>query len=306
MEYWTSILTLLGIHMLMALSVYVVMSTGQVSFGQQGFFAIGAYLSAFATAMWGFSLLTAIILAGLVSAAFGLAIGFPALRIRGFYLAIATLAFAEIVRLFFLNLNYKKQIGDKLIGPEGAHGFRYIDYIVQHQITLQKYMGIIYLVVGIFVAFFILLERSRVGSAFKSVEEDEMAASMLGLNITSLKVSAFTMGAFIAGVAGALYAHYMQFVVQEYFGVNVGIYFVAYVMIGGLGSFVGPLMGAAMLVLLTELLRFMQEYRMILYGGLIVAVVIFRPRGIIDEALIHRLRISLKKKGPAPDVSPDM
>ncbi len=301
MEYWISVFSLLGIHAMMALSVYIIMSTGQITFGQQGFFAIGAYLSAFATAMWGFSLLTAMILSGLVAAAFGLAVGFPALRIRGFYLAIATLAFAEIVRLFFLNLTYQKEIGGRLIGPDGAHGFRHIDYIVHHQLTLPKYMGIIYLTLGIFVVFFILLERSRVGSAFKSVEEDETAASMLGLNITTIKVSAFTMGAFIAGVAGALYVHYMQFVVQDFFGINIGIFFMAYVLIGGVGSFVGPLLGATMLVLLTEVLRFMQDYRMILYGGLIIAVVIFRPRGIIDEVLVHRLRMLLKKTPPIPE-----
>lgn len=295
MEYWISVLSLLGIHMLMALSVYVVMSTGQVSFGQQGFFAIGAYFSALATAIWGFSLLSAIIMAGLVAAVFGLAVGLPILRIKGFYLAIATLAFAEIVRLFFLNFTYQKQIGDKLIGPEAAHGFRYIDYTVQHQITLPKYMGIIYFTLGLFVVFFILLERSRLGSAFKSVEEDELAASMLGLNVTTIKVSSFTIGAFIGGVAGALYAHYMQFVVQDFFGVNLGIFFMAYVMIGGLGSFVGPMLGASMLVLLTELLRFVQDYRMILYGMLIIIVVIFRPRGIIDELLIHRMSMIFKR-----------
>jgi branched-chain amino acid transport system permease protein len=162
-------------------------------------------------------------------------------------------------------------------------------------------LGIIYLAVGIFVVFFILLERSRVGSAFKSVEEDETAASMLGLNVTTIKLSAFTIGAFIAGVAGALYAHYMQFVVQDFFGVNIGIFFVAYAMIGGLGSFVGPLLGASMLVLMTELLRFMQDYRMILYGGLIIVVVIFRPRGIVDEVLMHRLKLLFRKKLPAPE-----
>jgi len=304
-EYWISVLSLMGIHALMALSVYAVMSTGQVTFGQQGFFAIGAYFAAFSTVMWGFSLLTAIILAGLVSAGFGIAVGFPALRIRGFYLAIATLAFAEIVRLFFLNLTYQRQIGDRIVGPDGAHGFRYIDYIVHHQITLQKYIGIIYLTLGIFVVFFILVERSRVGAAFKSVEEDETASSMLGLNVTTIKVSAFTMGAFIAGVAGALYAHYMQFVVQDFFGINIGIYFVAYVMIGGLGSFMGPLLGATMLVLLTEILRFMQGYRMILYGGLIIAVVIFRPRGIIDEMLMHKLKMLFTRKLPAGEQAED-
>ncbi|MBI4595703.1 MAG: branched-chain amino acid ABC transporter permease [Candidatus Tectomicrobia bacterium] len=296
MEYWISVLSLLGIHMLMALSVYVIMSTGQVTFGQQGFFAIGAYLSAFATAMWGLSLTTAFILAGLVSSLFGVLVGFPALRIRGFYLAITTLAFAEIVRLFFLNLTYQRQIGDRLIGPDGAHGFRYIDYLVQHQITLYKFLGIIYLIVAIFAVFFILLGRSRLGPAFKAVEEDEMAASMLGLNITTIKLSSFIIGAFIAGVAGGLYAHYMQYVGQDFFGVNIGVYFMAYVMIGGLGSFVGPMLGATMLVGLTEILRFLQEYRMIFYGALIIATVIFRPRGIIDEALIFKIKTFLKKK----------
>ncbi len=299
MDYYVAVLSIIGIHILLGLSVYLVAITGQLSFGQQGFYAIGAYLAGMGTALWGIHLLPALLLGMTVAGVMGFLVGFPALRVKGLYLGVATFGFGEIVRLVFLNIKYTRMIGGKLVGPNGAEGFRHVSYIYDRGLTQAQYLAVIYAAVIVVAGLVYLLERSKLGARFRAVEEDELAAAMAGINVTAVKVFAFTASGFVAGLGGALFVHYATYIDHEMVAIRLAVTSVTYPMIGGLGSFWGPILGAAFLIFLTEGLRFLHEFRLIIYGALIILTMVFRPRGIIDEGLLRRIR-SLWSRRPAP------
>jgi branched-chain amino acid transport system permease protein len=290
MDYYVSVASIIGIHALLGLSVYLVAICGQMSFGQQGFFALGAYLAGMGTALWGFGLVPALVLGAAVAGAFGFLVGFPALRVRGLYLAIATFGFGEIVRLAFLNVRYTRTIGGRVVGPNGAEGFRHVRYVFDGGITSLQYLGIILAVLAVVVAFIAWLDRSKLGSMFRAVEEDETAAAMVGINVTRVKVLGFTLGGAVAGLSGGLFVHYATYIDHDMVALPLAIASVTYPILGGLGSFVGPLLGTVILVSLTEGLRAIHELREFVYGALIIVMMIFRPRGLVDEALVQRVR----------------
>ena len=290
MDYYVAIASIIGIHTLLGLSVYLVAISGQMSFGQQGFFAIGAYLAGMSTALWGIGLLPALALGAVVAGLMGFVVGFPALRVRGLYLAIATYGFGEIVRLAFLNVRYTRTIGDRVVGPNGAEGFRHVRYVFDRGFTGAHYLGIILAALAVVVVLYYLLERSKLGAKVRAVEEDETAAAMVGINVTQVKVLAFAAAGAVAGLGGGLFVHYSTYIDHDMVALQLAIAAVTYPLLGGLGSFVGPILGAVVLVSLTEGLRFLHDLREIVYGGLIILTMIFRPRGIVDEALVLRVK----------------
>ncbi len=296
MDYYVAVLSIIGMHILLGLSVYVVAITGQLSFGQQGFYAIGAYLAGIGTALWGIHLLPAVLLGMTAAGVMGFLVGFPTLRVKGLYLGVATFGFGEIVRLVFLNVRYTKTIGGKLVGPNGAEGFRHVSYIYDRGFTQAQYLAVIYTAVIIVAGFVYLLERSKLGARFRAVEEDEVAAAMAGINVTAVKVFAFTLGGFVAGLGGALFVHYSTYIDHQMVTLPLAVSSVIYPMLGGLGSFWGAILGAALLIFLTEGLRFLQEFRLVVYGALIILTMLFRPRGIIDEAMVLRVRAFLRRR----------
>lgn len=290
MDYYVAIASIIGIHTLLGLSVYLVAISGQMSFGQQGFFAIGAYLAGISTALWGLHLVSALLLGALAAGVMGVIVGFPALRVRGLYLAIATFGFGEIVRLAFLNVRYTRSIGGRVVGPNGAEGFRHVRYVFDRGFTGLDYLGVILVAVVVVVALYWLLERSKLGATLRAVEEDETAAAMVGINVTRAKVLAFAAAAMVAGLGGGLFVHYSTYIDHDMVALPLAIASVTYPLLGGLGSFAGPILAAVVLVSLTEGLRFLHELREIVYGGLIIVTMIFRPRGLIDEALVLRVK----------------
>src|SRR5437870_2282250 len=239
MEYYIAIASIIGIHAMLGLSVYLVAISGQMSFGQQGFFALGAYLAGMSTALWGLHLLPALALGVVVAAVVGLLVGFPALRVRGLYLAIATFGFGEIVRLAFLNVRYTRRIGDRVVGPNASEGFRHVRYIYDRGITPLEYLGIILLALAVVVVLFFVLERSKLGATLRAVEEDEVAASMVGINVTRAKVFGFTAAAGVAGLAGGLFVHYPSYIDHDLVALPLAIASVTYPIFGGLGSLWG-------------------------------------------------------------------
>jgi branched-chain amino acid transport system permease protein len=283
--------------------VYLVAISGQMSFGQQGFFAIGAYLAGMCTAMWGIPMLPALLLGALAAGVMGFLVGFPALRVRGLYLAIATFGFGEIVRLAFLNVRYTRDIGGRVVGPNGAEGFRHVRYIFDRGFTGLHYLVIILIAVAIVVVLFWLLERSKHGAKLRAVEEDETAAAMVGIDVTRVKVVAFAGAAAVAGLGGGLFVHYSTYIDHDMVALPLAIASVTYPLLGGLGSFVGPLLAAAVLVSLTEGLRFLHELREFVYGGLIILTMIFRPRGLVDEALVLKVRGWLSPRRASREVT---
>lgn len=297
MEFYLSLLTLFGFRILLGLSAYVVILTGQISLAQAGFYALGAYTAGAATSMWGWPIFPAILLGGLVGGLFGLLVGFPALRVRGLFLVIATLAFTEIVRMVFLNLKYTIRVGDRTIGPAGAEGFRGITHYFQNGWSSLQIVAFTWFFVLVVLLAFWLVDRSRAGAVLRAVGEDELAASSVGINLTAAKVTAMTAGGFVAGLAGALYAHYATYVSQEDFGVLLATFAIAYALIGGTGSVLGPIAGVLFFSFLIDGLRFLGDWRNLLFGVLIVAMMNLRPHGIIDVGLVRRVRALLRPAG---------
>jgi branched-chain amino acid transport system permease protein len=270
--YLEDVLVQLGINVILALSLYFPLSAGQLSLGQGGFMAIGAYLASWLTATLGWPWPLAFAAAAAAAGLVGALVGLPALRVRGIYLVLLTMAFGEIVRVFFLNF-----------GPTGAaQGFRGMPFV-----TTLPLVAVLAVAVAILAA---RTAASRMGRAFAAINRDELAAEIMGIDVTRAKLASFTIGAVVAGLAGALWAHYVQFIEPEEFGFARSVMPFTFVVVGGLQTFWGSLVGAAVLTLLPEWLRFLKEWRLALYGVAMLAVMIVRPQGLVDHRLVEAVR----------------
>ena len=294
-DYVVSILSNIGMISFLALSAYLLLLTGEISFGQQAFFAISAYLSGIATAMWGWPLWSGLLLGALAAAAAATVIGVLTLRLRGLYFSIATLAFAEMVRLLFVIFHYQVVIDGEPVGPDGAEGFRDIRWVFENNISVTEYMVIIYTVLFTVLVLFFLLERSRLGSIFRMLGEDTLLTEMQGLNVIRFKVLASGIAGFIAGIGGGFYAHFATYLEPQNFSVMLGVHALVYGLIGGLGTALGPLIGVGLDIGFLEAIRAIQGYRMIVFGGLVAVLLIFMPRGILDEERIHWFRLTWRR-----------
>jgi branched-chain amino acid transport system permease protein len=278
LDYLISVITIAGINIIMALSFYLPFMTGQISLGQAGFMSIGAYASAVCTVKFGIPYVPAVLFGGICSAMVGFVLGLPALRIKGIYLLLLTLGFGEIVRVVFINIDY--------IGA--AAGFPGIPY--QKHTLLYAYGMIVILIV-----FFNRLRKSRMGRACQAVGSDEDAAEVLGVNITAVKLTAFSSGAFIAGVGGGIFAHYQEYIEPLMFDVMHAVELIVFTIFGGIQIFWGPIFGAFVLTLVPEFLRVIQEWRMELYGALLILMMIVRPQGIISLDSVRSIEYAFRK-----------
>jgi branched-chain amino acid transport system permease protein len=294
-DYGISVLSFICMESFVALSTYLLLITGQVSFGQQAYFGIGAYIGGSLTALAGFDLTSAIIAGALVAGLVAAGVGALTFRLGGLYFAIATLAFAELVRLVWVNLTYQVEIDGFLVGPKGSEGFRDIRYLLDNDISSTQYLWIILGWLALVMAFFIVLERSRLGLSIRMVENDETAAASIGISPTRHKIMAAALAGAIAGIGGVLFAHYMTFIDPRNFGVMLGVHSLAYAMIGGMGTFIGPLIGVGIDIGLLESLRIFSGYRMIVFGSLVALILIFRPRGLFDEKTVHKISLVVRR-----------
>ena len=288
--YLVTVLSNIGMISFIALSAYLLLVVGEISFGQQAFFAVSAYASGIATAMWGWPIWLGFLWGALMAGVAALVVAIPTVRLRGLYFSIATLAFAEMVRLIFEIFTYQVEIDGELVGPNGSDGFRDIRAIYDSNVSAFEYMLIIYGLLAVVLVGFLILERSRLGAIFRMIGEDPMLTEMQGLNVTAYKILAVVMAGIVAGVGGALYAHLATYVEPKIFNVMLGVHALAYGLIGGLGTAFGPLIGVAIDIGLLESIRAISGYRMIVFGGLVALLLIVRPRGLLDEAAVHWLR----------------
>ena len=299
--YIYRVVVLCSINVILALSLNLVNGiTGQFSIGHAGFMAVGAYASAAYTVyavplMFGAhydqsawltaaAFLLAILVGGLVSAVAGFLVGLPSMRLRGDYLAIVTLGFGEIIRVAILNID--------AVG--GARGFAGIPT----RTNLAWVLG------GAWLTFAVIrnLMRSYHGRALLAIREDEIAAEALGVPTTRYKVTAFVIGAFFAGVAGALFSHY-TYLHTNSFTFMKSIEVVIMVVLGGMGSLTGSILGAVLLTALPELLRFASAERLIIYSLLLIVLMIARPQGILGRReLSFRRRRAERAPRPTPAV----
>jgi branched-chain amino acid transport system permease protein len=291
MDFYLGLLQIMGVHTLLGLSAYVVLQTGQVSLAQAGFMAIGAYVAAMLTVLADWSLIAALLAGALTAGIMACLVGFPALRVHGLMLVVATIAFTEIVRLFFFNFDYQISRGSIQVGPLGGEGFRQIRYFPENGWTTLQVAIFIWTVVALVMAALWWMDRSRAGAVLRAVGEDEVAAQSCGINLTAVKVSAMTAGGAIAGLAGGLYAHYTTHIEQSNFTILVATFAIAYPILGGLSSVFGTL--AAVIFIqgfLVEGLRFLGDWRNLLFGALIVLVMNIRPSGLLDARTMTMLR----------------
>ena len=295
-DYLVQVLSNIGMISFIALSAYVLLLTGEISFGQQAFFAIGAYASGIATAMWGWGFWPALAWGTCTAGAAAFLLAWPTLRMRGLFFAIGTLAFAEMVRLLFELFRYQVEIDGEPVGPNGSEGFRGIRYVFEHDVSAFEYMVLIYALLAGVLVFLSVVERTRFGAILRMLGEDDLLAEVQGVNRTYYKVLATVMAGAIAGVGGVLYAHMNTYVEPKIFSVMLGVHSLAYGLIGGLGTAFGPLIGVALDVGVLESTRVFSGYRMIVFGGLVAVLLIFRPRGLLDEEAVHALRSRLRRR----------
>ena len=284
MDFYFGLAQTVGIHTLLGLSAYIVLLTGQVSLAQAAFFAIGAYSAGMLTVLAGWHVVPALGVGSLLGAVTACAVGFPALRVKGLMLVVATLAFGEGVRLFFFNFDYQVAKGGIRVGPLGGEGFRQIRFFQEHGWTTGEVMLFIWVFVIAVMALLWWFDRSRYGAVLRSVGEDEVAAQSVGINLTAVKVSAMTVGGAIAGVGGGLYAHYTTHIEHANFNVLLATFAIAYPIVGGLRTVFGTLAAVIFVqAFLIEGLRFLGDWRNLLFGALIILAMNLRPHGLFGR-----------------------
>jgi branched-chain amino acid transport system permease protein len=303
MDFYFGVLQLIGILTLLGLSAYVLLLTGQVSLAQVGFYAIGAYGSSLLTVLFGLHILPALLIGAVVAAIFAFLVGFPALRVRGLMLVVATLAFTQFVSLFFFNLRYQRDIDGFLHGPDGAQGFRQIRYFMSNGWSPAQITFFIWIFVILVMAALWWLDRARAGAVLRAVGEDEVAAQSVGINLTAVKVSAMTAGGFIAGLAGGLFAHHVTYIQHTTFDVVLATFAVAYPIMGGLSSVFGTLLAVIFIQgVIIEGLRFTGDLRFFLFGLLLILIMNLKPNGILDARSVQLLqRLIYRQKGETRD-----
>ncbi|MGN7744133.1 high-affinity branched-chain amino acid ABC transporter permease LivM [Pseudomonas sp. 22526] len=298
------IATLVLIYVMLGLGLNIVVGlAGLLDLGYVGFYAVGAYSYALLSHYYGLSFWICLPIAGLMAATFGFLLGFPVLRLRGDYLAIVTLGFGEIIRLFLRNLT------DLTGGPNGISnidkptffGLSFERRAAEGMQTFHEYFGIEYnsinkviflYLVALLLALFALfvinrLLRMPLGRAWEALREDEIACRALGLNPTVIKLSAFTLGACFAGFAGSFFAARQGLVTPESFTFIESATILAIVVLGGMGSQLGVVLAATVMILLPELMREFSEYRMLMFGAMMVLMMIWRPQGLLPMQRPH-------------------
>ena len=278
--YYLDVLTTIGINIVLAVSLNLVNGhTGQFSLGHAGFMAVGAYLSAAVSVFLGPQLLgeeggtilaqhgvflLALLGGGISAAIAGLLVGIPSLRLRGDYLALVTLGFGEIIRVVFQNI--------EVLG--GALGFNGIPFYTNIFWVLAAAAATIFTVTS--------LVSSTYGRGFLATHDDEIAAEAVGINTTRYKITAFTVGAFFAGIAGGLYGHFKMTITPTGFDFTRSIEIVVMVILGGMGNTFGVILAAIVLTVLPEALRPIAEYRMIIYSALLILLMLMRPQALLN------------------------
>ncbi|HDO1322159.1 TPA: high-affinity branched-chain amino acid ABC transporter permease LivM [Aeromonas veronii] len=302
--------TLTLIYIMLGLGLNVVVGlAGLLDLGYVGFYAVGAYSYALLNTYFGLSFWECLPIAGLMAATFGFLLGFPVLRLRGDYLAIVTLGFGEIIRILLNNmttltggpngisgipkptlggLEFNRTVKDG--GFDTFHNFFGITYNANHKVIFLYLMALVLVVVTLVVINRLL--RMPLGRAWEALREDEIACKSLGLNPTIIKLTAFTIGATFAGFAGSFFASRQGFISPESFVFIESAIVLAIVVLGGMGSQIGVVLAAIVMTVLPELAREFNEYRMLMFGLLMVFMMIWRPQGLLPMTRPH---LELKK-----------
>jgi branched-chain amino acid transport system permease protein len=288
-EYAIGVLTNIGLFSFVALSAYLLLIAGELSFGQQAFFGFGAYAAGIGTAMLGWPLPVAALAAMGVGAFAALLVALPTLRLRGLYFAMATLAAAEMSRILFELFRWQMEVEGEPVGPDGTQGFRGIRWVFEQGVEPADFLALVGILLALVLTAFLAVERSRIGAVLRAVGQDPDLAATLGIDVVRVKLAVAAAAGALAALGGALFAHHNTYIEPRNFDIMLGVHSLAYALIGGLGTAFGPLLGVLLDIGVLEASRVLHGYRMIVFGGLVALLLVFRPRGILDERLVHRL-----------------
>jgi len=289
-DYALGVLTNIGLFSFIALSAYLLLIAGEMSFGQQAFFGVGAYAGGILTALYGWPLPLAAAAAMALGALAQFLVALPTLRLRGLYFAMATLAAAEMARILFELLHWRRSIDGELAGPDGTQGFRGIRWIFEHGIEPMHYLGIVGVLLALVVGLFLVVERSKLGATLRGIGQDPELAAAVGIDVQRVKLGVAAAAGALAALGGVLYAHHNTYIEPRNFDIMLGVHSLAYALIGGLGTAFGPLLGVLLDIGVLEGTRVFQGYRMIVFGGLVAVLLVFRPRGLLDERMVLWIR----------------
>ncbi|MCG2791818.1 MAG: branched-chain amino acid ABC transporter permease [Actinomycetia bacterium] len=297
-QYYMHTFIMICIYILLTQGLNLISGfTGQLSLGHAAFYGIGAYASALLSLRLGVPVWLSIPVAAVFAGVFGIALGFPCLRLKGPYLVIATLGFGEIMRLIFLNwvkLTRGPMGITGIMSPETAD----LGFIKFSFDTKKTYFLLVLLIVILTVYFLNKLINSKTGRAMIAIREDQIAAELMGVNITYYKLFALVLSAFLAGLAGALYAHYIRYISPDSFVISESINILVMVVIGGMGTIIGPIIGSIFIELLLEYMRILQEYRLIIYGLLLFFTIIYLPGGLagLARSVFEKILLLIDRK----------
>jgi branched-chain amino acid transport system permease protein len=304
--YWAGILTILAINIIFAYGIFLPVASGQLNLGGAGFQATGAYAAAYIAAQFGAGTVVTIASGALIAGLLGWLMAYPMLRTKGVYLVLATFAFAEVVSGIVLN-------STTLGGPTGLTVPNFIDWYVPGVAAAIVSLGIFYLM------------STRFGLNMRACHDDDVVTDLMGVNVRSVKVTAFALGAALAGFAGALYAHAFNYVEIQTFGAMVSIYVLLYVLLGGTQTPWGPIVGATFFTILPEAIRPVlplikngviavfgpivpatppdDSWRFVILGLCTIGMMVLRPEGLITSTMIERLRMRGQKPSKAEGAS---
>lgn len=276
-NYLLNVLIFVGINTMLAVGLNLLLGyAGQISLGHAAFFGMGAYISGIITSRFPVDPFLIMVLAALLAGLLAFAIGFPILKLKGHYLAMATLGFGIIMYIIF------NETVDWTGGPSGLSG---IPNLKVGSVVFDNDWNNYYLIWVFTLAVMLLsinLTRSRIGRALRAIHDSEVAARVMGVNARVLKVQIFTVSAVFSAIAGSLYAHVMTFISPASFGFNFSVELLTMIVIGGLGSIYGSFLGAAILTMLPEFLRVFQDFDIIVYGLMLIIMTMFMPGGLVS------------------------
>ncbi|WP_207715674.1 branched-chain amino acid ABC transporter permease [Lacrimispora defluvii] len=276
-QYFLTVIVKMAIYAMFGLGLNILTGyTGLVSLGHAGFVAIGAYTASLCAVRLGLNFFPSMLLGMVVAGLVGILLGLPTLRLTGTYLSIVTLGFGEIIKMIAMNWSpvTNGTLGVKNIPKPAVFGMK---------LTIANY-GLYYLVIiilAVCTVFCLVLVKSKTGRALQAIKGDELASVMMGINVTYYKILAFVLSACICAAAGALYATLIGYVDPNTFNFDVSTLILSIVILGGMGTIRGMFLGAAILIALPEVSRFLMVYRFVLYGVILVVMMRFRPQGIL-------------------------
>ncbi|HHV59012.1 MAG TPA: branched-chain amino acid ABC transporter permease [Clostridiaceae bacterium] len=283
--YTLRIATVAMMYIMIALSLNLLTGfCGLMSIGHAAFWGIGAYTAAILAKNLGWGMGTCLIASALVSGFFGMMLGLPVLKLKGYYLTIVTLGFCEIIRMVELNW---------MSLTRGPLGINNIPYPNLFGIVLKSRVEIYYIMLGLMVLTGLVVHsivHSRIGKAIVAIREDDLAASAMGINVTLYKIMVFIISATIMGVAGGFYAHYIRYIEPSIFNTGTSMNMLIMAIFGGLGSIPGTIIGATILTVLPETIRFLAEYRNLIYGFLIIVLMLIKPSGVLGDVNMEYIK----------------